>query len=99
MNITPIVNGGRPLTAVGYKYNASNFVGLISTEGGGSTELVYPYLSLFPDIYSNVSNFPIVGPHFIVRCFNTFNAIDNHDKIRQSDPALEKYWVKQGGYF
>ena len=29
----------------------------------------------------------------------TCNTIDNHNIIRQSGIALEKYWVKQSGYF
>ena len=33
------------------------------------------------------------------RYFNDCNAIDNQNRIRQSDTALEKYWVTQSGYF
>ena len=35
----------------------------------------------------------------IGRYFNACNAIDNHNRMRQSDLALEKYWVTQSGYF
>ena len=31
--------------------------------------------------------------------FNTFNEIENINRIQQSDLALEKYWLTQGGDF
>ena len=91
--------GERPLLAIGYNYNSSKVLGFIATEGAGSTEPGDPYLSCFPDIYSNVSVHPVVRPHLLGRYFNACNAIDNHDRVRQSDLALEKYWVTQSGYF
>ena len=33
------------------------------------------------------------------RYFNDCNVIDNHNRMRQSDLSLEKYWVTQRGYF
>ena len=70
MKSNPIVPGGRPLLAIGYKYNYRKVLGFIATEGAGSTALDDPYLSRFPDIYSNVSVRPIVCTHFIGRHFN-----------------------------
>ena len=49
------VPGGRPLLDIGYKYNSRKFISCIANEGSGSTEPGHPYLSCFPDIYSNVS--------------------------------------------
>ena len=95
---TPIFPGERPLLAIGYKYNSRKVLGFIATEGAGSTEPGDPYLSSFPDIYSNVSVRPVVHPHLLVRYFNACNAIDNHNRMRQSDTLLEKYWVTQSGY-
>ena len=40
--------------AIGYKWNSRKVRGFIANEGGGSTEPGDPYLSHFPDIYSNV---------------------------------------------
>ena len=54
MKITQIFPGGRPLLAIGYKYNSRKVLGFIATEGYGSTEPGNTYLSRFPDIYSNV---------------------------------------------
>ena len=60
---TPRFTGESPLLAIGYKYNSRKVLGFIATEGAGSTEPGYPYLSHFPDIYSNVSVLPVFRPH------------------------------------
>ena len=62
MKSDPIVPGGRPLMSIGYKYNYRNVLGFIDTGGYGSTETDSPYLSRFPDNYSNVSICPVVLP-------------------------------------
>ena len=68
------------------------FLGFIANEGTGSTEPGYPYLSCFPDIYSNVSIFPTyipaVRPHLIGSYFIACNAIDNHNRMSKCDIAL-----------
>ena len=98
MNINPIFPGEIPLLAIGYKYNSRKVLGFIATEGAGSTGPGDPYLSRFPDIYSNVSVHPVVLPHLLGRYSNACNAIDNHNSMRQSGIALDKYWVTQSGY-
>ena len=70
MKSTPRFPCGRPLLAIGYKYNYRKVLLFIATEGDGSTEPVDPYLSCFPDIFSNVSVRPVVHPHFLGRYFN-----------------------------
>ena len=97
MKSTPIVPGGIPLIKIGYKYNYRKVLGFIATEGAGNTEPGDPYLSIFPDIYSNVSVCPVVCPHLIVRYFNAYNTIDNYNRMRQSDRALDKCWVTYSG--
>ena len=82
---TPRFPGERPLLAIGYNYNSGKVLGFIATEGAGCIEPGDPYLFRFPDIYSNVSVLPVVCPHFLGRYFNACNAIDNHNRIRQSD--------------
>ena len=74
-------------------------LGFIGTEGYGSTEPGDTYLSRFPDIYYNVSVCPVVRPHLLGRYFNVCNSIYNHNRMRQSDIVLDKYWVKHSGYF
>ena len=58
MKSTQRVPGGKPLLAIGYKYNYRKILGFIATEGYGSTEPGDTYLSLFPEIYS-CPNFPL----------------------------------------
>ena len=67
MKSTPRVPGGRIILAIGYKYNYRKVLVFIATEGAGSTDPGDIYLSLFPDIYSNVSVRPVVRPHFLGR--------------------------------
>ena len=64
-----------------------------------STKPGDPYLSRFPDIFSHVYFRPVVHHYLLGRYFNACNAIDNHNRIRLSDIALDKYWVTQSGYF
>ena len=93
MKNTPRFPGGIPLLDIGYKYNYRKILGLIATERYESNEPGDPYLSSFPDIYSNVSVHPVVHTHLLGRYFNACNAIDNHNSMRQYDIALDKYWV------
>ena len=85
---TPIVPGGKTLLDIGYKYKSRKVLGFIATEESGSTEPGDPYLSCFPDFYFNVSVRPVVHTHFLGRYLNACNAIDNHNRMRQSDIAL-----------
>ena len=96
---TPRFLDERLLLAIGYKYHSRKVLGFIATEGYGSTKPGDPYLSRFPDIYSNVSVCHVVCPHLIGRYFNACNQIYNHNRMPQSDLSLEKYWVTQSGYF
>ena len=55
---------------------------------------------IFPtDTYYNVSIFPVVFTHYLVRYFNACNEIDNQNMMFQSDLVLEKYRVTHSGYF
>ena len=99
MKITPRFPDGRPLLAIGYKYNYGQVLVFIANEGSGSTELGDPYLSCLPYIYYNIPVFPVVCPHFLSRYFNACNAIENHNSMPQYDLALDKYRLTQSGYF
>ena len=90
---TPRFPGEIPLLAIGYKYNYRKVLGFIATERSGSNKLGYPYLSCLPDIYSYVYVRPVVRPCLLGRYLNACNAIGNHNRMRQSDLSLDKYWV------
>ena len=59
----PMVPGGRPLIAIGYKYNARNVLSFIVTNKVGSTKTGITYLSKYPDQFTNVSIRPVAHPH------------------------------------
>ena len=99
MKITPRVSGGRPLMAIGYKYNSVIVLGFIDAKGGGSTEPRDPYLSHFPDIYFNLSVCLIFRPQLLGRYLNACNTTGNHNMMRRYDLEVDKYRVKQSGYF
>ena len=80
-------------------YNYRKVLGIIVNEGVVSHERGDSYLSRSPEIYYNVSVCPVVSPHLLGRYFNACDAIYNHNRIRQSDIALDKYWVTQSRYF
>ena len=65
----------------------------------GSNEPGVPYLSCYPDDYSNDSIFPFLCPRVIVRYFSACNSIENHNRIRQSGLVLDKYLVTHRGDF
>ena len=57
-----MVPRGRPLIVVGYKYNARKVLSFIVTENAGSTNTGIPYLSKYPDQFTNVSIRPVARP-------------------------------------
>ena len=51
----PMVPWGRPLIVIGYKYNAREFLSFIVTDNAGRTKAGLPYLSKYPDQFTNVA--------------------------------------------
>ena len=97
MKSDPRVSGDKPLTVIGYKYRYHTVLGFIAMKGGWSTEPGEPYLSHYPDNYSNVSICTVPPPQVIGRYFSACNEIENHNRMRESDIALDKYWLTQSG--
>ena len=69
LRIKPMVPGGRPLIAIGYKYNARKVIFFIVTENAGSTKTGIPYLSKYPDQFTNVAIRPVAHPLVMSICF------------------------------
>ena len=57
-----MVPGGWPLIAIGYKYNARKVLSFIVMDNTGSTKTGIPYLSKYPDQFTNVSIRPVARP-------------------------------------
>ena len=58
----PMVPGDRPIIAIGYKYNVRKVLSFIVTDNAGSTKTGIPYLSKYPDQFTNVSIRPVSRP-------------------------------------
>ena len=54
-----MVPGDMPLIAIGYKYNARKVLSFIVTENAGITKTGIPYLSKYPDHFTNVAIRPV----------------------------------------
>ena len=52
----------RPLIAIGYKYNARKVLSFIVTYNVGITKTGIPYLSKYPDQFTNVAIRPVARP-------------------------------------
>ena len=57
-----MVPGYSPLIAIGYKYNVRKVISFIVTYNAGSTKTGIPYLSKYPDQFTNVSIRPVARP-------------------------------------
>ena len=68
--------------AIEYKYSHMKVLVFIATGRDVSNEPGVPYLSCFPDIYSNVSVRPVVYPHLLGMYLNGCNLIDNQNSMR-----------------
>ena len=54
-----------------------------------------PNLLTFPDQFSNVSICPVARPHIMSKFFGLVNEVESHNKSRQSDIVMDKFWAKQ----
>ena len=52
----------RPLIAIDYKYKARKVISFIVTDNAGSKKTVIPYLSKYPDQFTNVAIPPVARP-------------------------------------
>ena len=93
-----MVPGGRPLIDIGYKYNARKVLFFIVTDNAGSTQTGLPYLSKYPDKFTNVSIRPVAIHLVMSKLFSAVNEVDSHNKLRQFDLVLENFWVTQCGW-
>ena len=92
------VPGERPLLAVGYKYNTRKVLLFVAKAGAGITTLGITYLSKYPDQFYNSSIHPVAHPPLMSKFFGSVNDVDSHNKPRQPDLAVEKFWVTQCGW-
>ena len=92
-----MVPGGRSIIDIRYKYNARKFLYFIVTDNSGITHEGLPYLSKYPDQFTNVSILLVDYPIVMSKFFGAVNEFDSHNISRQSELALDKLWVTQCG--
>ena len=76
----PMVPGGRPLIAIGYKYSMRKVLSFIVTYNAGNTQAGLLYLYKHPDQFCNFSIRPIALPLFMHKFFGAVNEVDSHNK-------------------
>ena len=69
LKIKPVVPGDRPLIDIGYKYNARKVLYFIVAYNIGSTKTGIPYLSKYPDQFTNIAICPVVCPFVMSKTF------------------------------
>ena len=84
----PMVPGGRPIIAIGYKYNAQKVLCFIVTENPGLTHAGLTYLSYYPDHFTNVAICPVACHLVMSKFFGAVNEVDSHKKSSKSDLEL-----------
>ena len=75
--IKPMVPGGRPISAIGYKYNSWKVLYFIATEDAGIKKSGIPYLSKLPEPFSNVDIRPVDRPIVMSKFFGYVNELDS----------------------
>ena len=70
----------------------------ITTEEAGRIKSGISYLSKYPDTFLNVSIHPVAHNLVMSKLSGYVHEVDSHTKYRQSDLALENYWVTQCGW-
>ena len=91
LRINPMVPRDKPLISIGCKYNTRKVLSFIDIENTGITKTGIPYLSKYPDQFTNVTICPVACPLIMSKNKSAVNEVDFHNKSRKSDLALEKW--------
>ena len=75
----PVVPGGRPLISIVYKNNARKVLSFIVTDNAGSTKTGIPYLSKYPDQFTNVAIRPVARHLVMSKNISAVNEVDSHN--------------------
>ena len=80
----PMVPGNRPLIAIVCKYNSQKVLSFIVTYNAGITNTCIPYLSKYPDQFTNVAIPPVARPPVMSKTnlpLMRFNPTKNQDSL------------------
>lgn len=90
---------GIKFIAIGYKYNSKKALFFLAPEGAGATTDGEPYRTKWPDADGNIMTRNVVRLVLASRYFLSFNKVDKHNQLRQSELGLEKKWLTTDGWF
>ena len=93
LNKNSMVTGERPLLNIGFKYNYCMVISFVATEDVVSTKSGTTYLYNYPDQFNNVSVHLVSCILVMYKLFGSVNEVEYHNKSRQSDLALDKFWA------
>ena len=85
-----MVPGDRPLITIGYKYSTRKVPYFIVTDNAGSTKTGIPYLSKYPDQFTNVSIRPVARILVISKKYDV-HEVFSHNKSIQYNLTLDKW--------
>ena len=75
----PMIPGDRPIIYISYKYNVQKFLSFIVTDNSGSINTGIPYLSMYPEQFTNVV-IRLVSRPLIMSKNSDVNEIDSRNK-------------------
>jgi hypothetical protein len=84
---------GVQLGATCYKYNRRKVLFFISTFGAGGMADGNPYIQRWADDNGNIVTRDISRPHVVSNYFERSPRVDNHNKSRQHELAMEEAWL------
>ena len=79
-------------------YDTWKVLYFIVTDNTWITQAGLTYLSNYPDQFTNVAIRPFSLPLVMYKLFGAVNEFEAQNKPRQSDLALENWWVTQCGW-
>ena len=92
LSTKPMIPKGRPLIAIGYKYNAWKVLYFIVTDNVGITNTGIPYLSNYPEQFTNVAICPVAHP--IVK--SKTNLLLMRSTPTTNQDSLVWHWISYG---
>ena len=75
-----MVPGDRQIIAIGYNYNAQKVLYFIFADNAGSTNIGIPYLSKYPDQFTNGAIRPVALSLVMSKLFSAVNEVESHNK-------------------
>ena len=88
---------GRLIITISFNYDVIEVLSFIIIGDARRTQAGIPYSSNYIDKFYNIAIIPFAN-HLVMYKFSAYvYEVDSHNKSKQSDLALEKFWVTHCG--